>query len=94
MSSLTHMLLVDSLIDAYVSWRESCSLVNGAYRAWASAARTDAAVAFTCYSAALDGEERAAAAYADLAARVWHIAATSGGVDREVHAPKRSIRRA
>jgi hypothetical protein len=62
--------LVDEAIDAYVDWREECARVRDAYERWAHAPRIDAQGAFSAYRAALDGEECASHAYADLVARI------------------------
>ena len=37
MRKRTETRLVDSMISAYVDWREACRLVHDAYRSWASA---------------------------------------------------------
>jgi len=55
--------IIDAMMDRYVSWREECAAVEKAYRDWLSARREDRATAFATYSAALDREEHAAAAY-------------------------------
>ena len=62
--------LVDEAIDAYVDWREECVGVWDAYERWARAPKVDAAGAFSAYRAALDREECASDAYADLLARI------------------------
>ena len=62
--------LVDEAMDAYVDWREECAGVWDAYERWARAPRIDAAGAFSAYRAALDREECASHAYADLLARI------------------------
>ena len=62
--------LVDEAMDAYVDWREECAAVWDAYDRWASAPAVDAAGAFSAYRAALDREECASHAYADLLARI------------------------
>jgi hypothetical protein len=62
--------LVDEAIEAYVDWREECAQVWGAYERWANAPVTDAAPAFSAYRAALDREECASDAYADLLQRI------------------------
>jgi hypothetical protein len=61
--------LVDAATEAYVSWREECAEVWGAYARWAHARKNDAAGAFAAYRAALDREESASRAYADLLGR-------------------------
>ena len=60
--------LVDAATDAYVDWREECAGVWDAYERWAHALDIDAAGAFAAYRAALDREESASLAYADLLA--------------------------
>ena len=62
--------LADEAIEAYVDWREQCADVWDAYERWARAPKIDAAGAFSAYRAALDREERASHAYADLLARL------------------------
>jgi len=62
--------LVDEAMDAYVDWREECAGVWDAYERWTRAPRIDAACAFSAYRAALDREECASHAYADLLARI------------------------
>jgi hypothetical protein len=62
--------LVDEAIEAYVDWREECAAVWDAFDRWARARGVDAAAAFSAYRAALDREECASHAYADLSARI------------------------
>jgi hypothetical protein len=62
--------LVDTMIGAYVDWREACRLVHDAYHSWASGTGPGARVAFRRYTAALDAEELAAQVYASLVRRV------------------------
>jgi hypothetical protein len=78
MRKRTETRLVDSMIGAYVDWREACGLVHNAYRSWASATGPRARVAFWCYTAALDAEERAAEVYASLVRRVGRVATSDG----------------
>ena len=61
-----HKQLLDAAIDAYVDWREECVEVWDAYERWAHAPNIDAAGAFAAYGAALDREESASRAYAEL----------------------------
>ena len=70
MRKRTETRLVDTMISAYVEWREACREVHDAYRSWASATGPRARVAFSRYTAALDAEERAAEVYATLVRRV------------------------
>jgi hypothetical protein len=72
--------LVDEAIEAYVDWREECEEVWGAYKRWASAPVGDAAAAFSAYRAALDREECASHAYADLLQRIAGGKGTVGGL--------------
>jgi hypothetical protein len=69
MSEQVDKQLVDEAMDAYVDWREECAELRNAYERWARAPRIDAAGAFSAYRAALDREECASHAYADLLAR-------------------------
>ena len=66
--------LVDSMISAYVDWRDACRVVRDAYRSWVSATGPRARLAFRRYMAALDAEEWAAEVYAGLVQRVGHPA--------------------
>jgi hypothetical protein len=75
--------LVDEAMDAYVDWREECAAVWDAYDRFARAPVADAPLAFSAYRAALDREECASRAYADLMAR---MARTKRGVT-ELAAP-------
>jgi hypothetical protein len=70
MISSLRQLMVDDAIDAYVDWREECAHVWEAYHRWVSAVRTDTALAFRAYVAALDREERASEVYAGLLRRL------------------------
>jgi hypothetical protein len=66
MTQQVHKRLVDAATDAYVEWREECAEVWDAYERWAQAPEIDAAGAFVAYRAALDREQSASHAYADL----------------------------
>ena len=77
MNKLSHKRLVDRLIDAYVSWREACHQVSGAYGSWPSETGLGATSAFARYMAALDREERAAEVYAGLVRRAGQLAWSS-----------------
>ena len=72
--------LVDETIDAYVDWREESAGVWDAYERWARAPRIDAAGTFSAYRAALDREECASHAYADLLARIAGANGLVGGL--------------
>jgi hypothetical protein len=62
--------IVDEMIGNYVSWREACAAVAAAYENWKYAERHDKTLAFSLYTSAVDGEERAAAAYQRAVAHV------------------------
>jgi hypothetical protein len=62
--------LADEAIRVYVDWREESAGVWDAFDRWESTRGADAAIAFAAYRAALDREECAARAYADLLGRV------------------------
>jgi hypothetical protein len=56
--------LIDAMLDSELAWRESVGAVGGAYRTWCAASDHDRGLSFSCYVAALDQEEAAAAAFA------------------------------
>lgn len=73
-SGKAHLLhLVDALIEHYVSWREECAAVASSYENWNLAQRSDRALAFSAYVAALDREELAAASYQRLIAEIARL---------------------
>ena len=78
--------LVDAAIDAYVDWREECAGVWDAYERWVHAPDIDAAGAFVAYRAALDREESASHAYADLLGVAAGTGPTGDLSGRAVHA--------
>jgi hypothetical protein len=78
MPKRTEARFVDTMIGAYVDWREACRLVDDAYSSWRSATGPRAGVAFRRYEAALDAEELAAGVYARLVRRVGHPARSDG----------------
>jgi hypothetical protein len=86
MRKRTETRLVDRMISAYVDWREACRLVHDAYRSWAGATGPRASDAFWSYTAALDGEERAAEVYASLVRRVGHLVRSDGELSGPVAA--------
>ena len=69
MNKLRKKRLVDTLMEAYVSWREACLRVSDAYATWTSERGSRATVAFGSYMSALDREEEAAGIYAGLVRR-------------------------
>jgi hypothetical protein len=68
-----HGALVDATFDAYLEWRERSAAAQEAYAGWRDALKADRALAFAAYTAALDREERASVAYADLASRAGRV---------------------
>jgi hypothetical protein len=78
--------LVDAATDAYVAWREECTGVWDAYERWADAPDIDVAGAFVAYRAALDREESASHAYADLLRIAVGTAPVRNSFGRSVHA--------
>ena len=78
MRKRTETRLVDTMLSAYIDWREACRLVHDSYRSWASATGPRARVAFWRYAAALDAEESAAEVYARLIRRVGDPATSNG----------------
>ena len=76
---------VDEALVAYVDWREECAEVWDAYERWVRADNIDDPGAFAAYRAALDREECASHAYADLVSAAGAEGATGdlvgGAVD-------------
>src|ERR687891_997191 len=70
MSKGIDRLLVDEAMDAYIDWREECARVWDAYDRCVQAPAGDAALTFSAYRAALDREECASRAYAQLVTRI------------------------
>jgi hypothetical protein len=70
MNQLIDKQLIDEATDAYVDWREERGTVWDAYARWTNASVADSPLAFSAYQAALDREECAAHAYAELMTRV------------------------
>ena len=62
--------MVEDAVLAYLDWREASMGVWHAYAGWENAAAEDKVWAFAAYLAAIDQEEAAANAYADLIGRV------------------------
>ena len=62
--------LLDRFVDSWVSWREASEDVHAAYRWWSECARSQRALAFACYRAALDHEQYAANVHSDCTERV------------------------
>jgi hypothetical protein len=58
-------MMLDDLLDDYVDWRESARAVADAYARWSFTSRAEHALRFAAYTAALDREQKSAAAYAE-----------------------------
>ena len=58
--------LIDAVMDGYVTWREASAAVEASYHRWRQASRDERAIAFDHYFAALDREEHAASEYRRL----------------------------
>lgn len=54
---------VDAMIETYVEWCEECSGLEKAYERWTASGRAERRLAYAAYRAALEREEKAAAAY-------------------------------
>jgi hypothetical protein len=61
--------LDQSISDAYLEWRIASDIVRQTYRGWITARAAEVAAAFAAHRAALDGENLAAAIYADIVTR-------------------------
>lgn len=70
--------VIDDAMDAYVEWREESAQVESAYRRWATAEPSDAALAFAAYVAALDREDRASICFEQVVRRA--VIVGKGGV--------------
>jgi hypothetical protein len=73
MNTLRRKRLVDTLVEAYVEWREACIRVDEAYFSASETAPGDK-VTFGLYMAALDAEEHAADVYAGVVRRADALA--------------------
>ena len=62
--------VVDEAVLAYAEWRQASAAVWDAYGRWESTAGSDHSSAHAAYLAAVDQEQAAANAYADLVGRV------------------------
>jgi hypothetical protein len=69
--------LADAMVARYKDWREACYAVERAYRRWIQARRGASSLAYAQYAAALEREDRAAVAYAELVERVRRTRATA-----------------
>jgi hypothetical protein len=82
-----NQLVLNELLVAYIEWREESSEVWDAYRWSAIAPGEDVVCAHAAYEAALDREEAAANAYAELMERVGRLALSGVGflLEPQVH---------
>jgi hypothetical protein len=62
--------VVDDAVLAYAEWRQASAAVWDAYGRWEGTAGSDRVCAHAAYLAAIDQEQAAANAYADLIGRV------------------------
>jgi hypothetical protein len=67
--------VLDEMIDCYVDWRQASEQVESAYRRWAIARSPHMSRAFAAYAAALDREEVASIAYAQVIRRILRLVA-------------------
>jgi hypothetical protein len=81
--------LIDEALARYFDWLAESESVNAAYGRWSSAARTEGALPFAAYAAALDREERAATVYRSVVDQVERL---FGGEERVVGAPQGATR--
>ena len=93
MNKLRKKRLVDTLMDAYVSWREACLRVSDAYASWTSETGVRATVAFRSYMAALDHEEAAAGTYAGLVRSTTELLWPPYGPAETLHGFPRGVAR-
>jgi hypothetical protein len=93
MNKLRKKRLVDTLMDAYVSWREACLRVSDAYASWTSERGVRATVAFGSYMAALEREQNAAEVYAALVRRTRELVSAQHDPSVASDRPTRSASR-
>ena len=65
--------LIDEAFARYLDWLTESEAVNAAYGMWSRAPRTDGALPFAAYGAALDREERAATVYRSVIDQVEQL---------------------
>ena len=75
--------LIDEAFARYLEWLAECEAVHAAYGAWSSAPRSDGALPFAAYGAALDREELAASVYRSVIDQVERL---FGSEDRPARA--------
>lgn len=67
--------MVDEMLAAYVDWRETAALAQGAYRRWLHSPAGERELRFATFVAALDQEESAATSYAGIVGGVARLLA-------------------
>jgi hypothetical protein len=70
--------LIDEAFARYLDWLAESEAVNAAYRVWSRAPRTDGALPFAAYGAALDREECAATVYHSVIDQVEQLFGSEG----------------
>ena len=65
--------LIDEAFARYLDWLAESEAVNAAYGVWSRAPRTDGALPFAGYGAALDREERAATLHRSVIDRIEQL---------------------
>lgn len=81
--------LIDEAFARYLDWLAESEAVDEAYGVWSTAARTDGALKFAAYGAALDREERAASVYRSVIDRIEEL---FGSEERPAGARSEAIR--
>jgi hypothetical protein len=79
--------LTNEAFARYLDWRAESEAVAAAYGVWSRAPRTEGALAFAAYGAAIDREERAATVYRSVIDRIEQLL---GGEERPAGA-RRSV---
>ena len=80
--------LIDKAFARYLDWRAESDAAASAYEMWSAAPRTEGALRFAAYSAALDREEHAAIIYRSLVDRIEIVS----GEERLAGVPRRGVR--
>jgi hypothetical protein len=65
--------LLDEALERYLDWRTESQAVDEAYAVWSRASAGEGALPFAAYGAALDREQRAAAAHGSVIDRVERL---------------------
>ena len=91
MNEMSHKRLVDSLMEAYVNWREACLRVSDEYDSWSSETGPRATSACERYMAALEQEERAAEVYAGLVRGTRQLVSSKADAVEPIGGPARGV---